>query len=84
MTKRLAVTITLELEVPNDWELVKTSDGIEVLKIGDDQYLDLTFEPMVTNEIEGQWTNAVTDDFMDELMDMVETEDVSYELSSTH
>ena len=38
---------------------------------------------MVTSDIEGSWTNAVTEDFMEELMDMVEAESVAYELKQT-
>lgn len=78
--KKLAVTISLELEVPDQWELVQTAEGIEVLDIGNGQYLDLTFEPMVADEIEGTWSNSVDDDFMEALMDMVESEDVAYEV----
>ena len=78
--KKLAVTIKLELEVPDQWELVQTAEGIEVLDIGNGQYLDLTFEPMVADEIEGTWSNSVDDDFMEALMDMVESEDVAYEV----
>ncbi|HTY99916.1 MAG TPA: hypothetical protein VMB75_08780 [Rhodocyclaceae bacterium] len=80
--KKLAVTIKLELEIPDDWELVQSSDGISVLKIASRRYLDLTFEPMVTDDIEGTWTNSVDDEFMDELMDMVVSEDVDYRLMS--
>ncbi len=76
--KSVAVTIKLELEVPDGWELVKTSDGIDVLSMGNGQFLDLTFEPMVTDDIEGTWTNTVDDGFIDSLLDMVVSEDVSY------
>lgn len=76
--KNIAVTIKLELEVQDDWELVRTSDGIDVIGMGNGRYLDLTFEPMVADEIEGSWTNAVEDGFMDALLDSVVSEDVSY------
>jgi len=84
--KNVAVTIKLEMEVPDDWELAKTSDGIDILSMGNGQYLDLTFEPMVTDDIEGTWTNEVDEGFMDTLMDMVVFEDVTYTLtvSPTH
>jgi hypothetical protein len=81
--KKLAVTIKLELEIPDDWELVKTSEGTDVLKIADRQYLDLTFEPMISHDMEGTWTNSVDDDFMDSLMNMVESEDVAYQVISS-
>lgn len=78
--KRLAVTIHLELAVPDDWELVQTSEGTAVIKMSERRFLDLTFEPMVTDEKEGQWTNDVNDQFMDDLLDMVESEEVSYKV----
>lgn len=81
MTKKLAVTITLNLDVPDHWEVVSTSEGADVLKIGEGEYLDLTFEPMVTKDIEAEWTNAVSDEFINSLFEMVESEEVSYELS---
>lgn len=79
--KNIAVTINLELEVPDDWELVKTSDGIEVLSVGNNQYLDLTFEPLVTEDIEGTWTNTADQSFLNALLDMVVTEEVTYEVT---
>lgn len=78
--KTLSVTIKLELQVPDDWELVRTAEGTEVLKMEDGHYLDLTFEPMVAADIEDTWTNAVDEVFMDELLNMVESEEVTYEL----
>lgn len=76
----LKITIEVELDVPDDWEMVETSEGIHVLKIANNQYLDFTFEPMVTDNIEGDWSNSVDDDFMNDLIDMVESEEVSYEV----
>lgn len=81
--KSLSVTIKLELLVPDEWELVKTAEGAEVLKMEDGHYLDLTFEPMVAADIEDTWTNAVDEVFMGELLNMVESEDVTYELAQT-
>ena len=78
--KKLAVTINLTLDVPEHWSLVQTPEGLDVLSIGDGQYLDLTFEPMVANEIDGEWTNAVTDEFMDDLLDMVYSEEVDMKM----
>ena len=83
MSKKLSVTIELEMTVPDEWQIIETEDGLGVLKIAPDQFLDLTFEPMVTKDIEGAWTNDVTDEFMDDLMEMVESESVSYELKQT-
>lgn len=82
MAKKLAVTITIEMDVPDHWEIVQSAEGIEVLKIGEQQFLDLTFEPMVATDIEAEWSNSVTDEFIDELLDMVDTESVTYEFGS--
>ena len=80
--KNVEVTIQLELEVPDEWELTKTSDGIDVISMGNGQYLDLTFEPMVADDIEGTWTNSVDEDFMNSLLDTVVTEEVTYKMTS--
>jgi hypothetical protein len=80
--KKLSVTIQLDMEIPDDWKLHRTSEGTEVLSIGGGQYLDLTFEPMLTKDPEGTWTNSADEEFMNALMDMVVSEDVGYEVSS--
>lgn len=80
MSKKLRVTIELEMTVPDDWQIVETEDGIGVLKLAENQYLDLTFEPMVASDLSGAWNNDVSEGFMNELLDMVEAESVAYEL----
>ncbi|MFW9611982.1 MAG: hypothetical protein ACMV0J_07300 [Fluviibacter sp.] len=80
MSKKLRVTIELEMTVPDDWQIVETDDGFGVLKIDDGQFLDLTFEPMVATELAGAWSNDVSEDFMNDLIDMVDSESVGYEL----
>lgn len=81
--KKLTVTMKLEMVVPDDWEVVQTSEGTSVLKLDEGQFMDLTFEPLLTDDPEGTWTDSGTDDFINDLLDMVETEDVHYELSSS-
>lgn len=80
MSKKLRVNIELEMTVPDDWQLVETEDGIGVLKVAEDQFLDLTFEPMVARELSGDWSNDVSEEFMNDLLDMVDSESVGYEL----
>lgn len=80
MSKKLRVNIELEMTVPDDWQIAETEDGIGVLKMSDGNYLDLTFEPMVAKELAGAWSNDVSESFMNELLDMVDTESVGYEL----
>lgn len=40
--KKLTVTIRMEMEVPDTWSVEKTSDGIDILKIADGRYLDMS------------------------------------------
>ena len=80
--KNLKVTITLEMTVPDHWELVSAADGVDVLKLADGEYMDLTFEPLLTNDPEGTWSSSDDEDFLNELISMVDSEDVSYELSA--
>jgi hypothetical protein len=82
--KRLSVTIKLELEVPDGWELRKTSEGFEVLDIGNGRYMDMSFEPLLSENLDGMWTDSANDEFVNEVLDMVESEEVSYKLSSVH
>lgn len=82
--KRLSVTIKLELEVPEEWELRKTSEGFEVLDIGEGRYMDMTFEPLLSENLDGMWTDSADDEFVNDLLDMLESEEVSYRLSTIH
>ena len=82
--KRLSVTIKLELEVPEEWELRKTSEGFDVLDIGDSRYMDMSFEPLLSDNLDGMWTDSADDEFVNELLDMVESEEVSYTLATVH
>lgn len=80
MSKKLRVNIELEMTVPDDWQIAETDDGIGVLKLGNGQFLDLTFEPMVATDLAGAWSNDVSEEFMNDLLDMVDAETVGYEL----
>lgn len=80
MSKKLYVSIELEMTVPDEWQIVETEEGVGVLKVADDTFLDLTFEPMVAKELAGAWNNDVSEAFMNDLLDMVDAESVSYEL----
>ncbi len=77
--KKLNVTIKLELSVPDDWELVQTSEGGKVLKLPNNQYLDIAIEPLFATDPEETWTSSEDDDVLNDILDMVESEDVSYE-----
>lgn len=77
--KKLKVTIKLEMEIPDDWELVKHPCGNQALKIGESEFLDMTFLPMVTHSAtdDAEWTDTYSDEFANEVLDMVQAEDVT-------
>lgn len=80
--KKLAVTMKLEMSIPDDWELVKTSTGVDVLKLPNNQFLDLTFEPLFAADPEDTWISTDDEVFLNDVLDMVESEEVAYELKS--
>jgi hypothetical protein len=77
--KKLNVTIKLEMSVPEDWELVETSEGTPVIKLPDGQFLDLAIEPLFATDPEDNWSSTQDEDQLDDILDMVESEEVSYE-----
>lgn len=77
--KKLNVTLKLELSVPDNWELAATSEGGHVIKLPDGQYLDLAIEPLFAANPEETWSTTDDDDVLNDILDMVESEDVSYE-----
>lgn len=78
--KKLAVTMKLEMSIPDDWELVKTSTGVDVIKLPNNQFLDLTFEPLFSSDPEDTWTSTDDDAILNDVLDLVESEEVSYEI----
>ncbi len=77
--KKLNVTIKLEMSVPDDWELVETSEGGQVLKLPNAQFLDIAIEPLFASDPEETWSSTEDDDVLNDLLDMVDSEDVTYE-----
>lgn len=77
--KKLNITIKLEMSVPDDWELVETSEGGQVLKLPNDQYLDIAIEPLFASDPEETWSSSEDDDVLNDILDMVESEEVTYE-----
>ena len=81
--KKLNVTIQLQLSVPDDWELVQTSEGTPVVKLptanGGDRFMDIAIEPLFATNPEETWTSTDCDDELNDILDMVESEEVSYE-----
>jgi hypothetical protein len=77
--KKLHVTITLEMSVPDDWELSTTSEGNQVLKLPDNQFMDIAIEPLFTSDPEETWSSTESEDVLNDILDMVESEEVVYE-----
>lgn len=77
--KTLNVTIKLEMSVPNDWELVETSEGTPVLKLPTGQFMDIAIEPLFATNPEETWSSTEDEDTLNDILDMVESEEVTYE-----
>ena len=77
--KKLNVTINLQLSVPDDWELVETSEGTPVVKMPNGVFMDLAIEPLFASNPEETWSSTESDDELNDILDMVESEAVAYE-----
>jgi hypothetical protein len=77
--KKLNVTIKLEMSVPDDWELIETSEGTFVLKLPSGQHMDIAIEPLFASNPEETWSSTEDEDELNDILDMVESEEVSYE-----
>lgn len=77
--KKLKVSIQLEMSVPDDWTIVETSEGTPVLKLPDGQFLDIAIEPLFATDPEDIWSNTEDEAVLNDILDMVESEIVSYE-----
>lgn len=77
--KKLNITIQLELSVPDDWELVSTSEGGQVLKLPNQQFMDMAIEPLFATDPEETWSSSEDDDILNDILDMVESEEVTYQ-----
>ena len=77
--KTLRVTIELDMSVPDDWELVQTSEGTPVLKLPNQQFLDLAVEPLFATDPEDTWSSTEDPEVLNQILDMVESEEVTYQ-----
>ena len=77
--KKLNVTIQLEMSVPDNWELVQTSEGTSVLKLPHGRFLDITVEPLYASDPEETWSSTDDEEELSDFLDMVVSEDVRYE-----
>lgn len=76
--KKLAITIQIEMSVPDDWELVQTSEGTPVVKLPDGQFMDVAIEPLFATDPEETWSSTDDEDVLNDILDMVESEAVAY------
>lgn len=77
--KKLHVTIQLEMSVPDDWEIAETSEGTPVLQLPDGQFMDIAIEPLFASDPEETWSSTDSEDTLNDILDMVESEAVHYE-----
>ena len=77
--KKLKVTIELEMSVPDDLELADTSEGTPVLQLPNGVFMDIAIEPLFASDPEETWSSTDDDDTLNDILDMVESEAVTYE-----
>lgn len=82
--KTLTVTITAELEVPDEWELVEHPSGMLVLKIGD-SFVDFDIAPLTTKSDapDAEWSDNDAD-IVDQVLDTVTGLDAEIEVRAIH
>lgn len=74
--KKLFVNMKMGLEVPDDWELVRTREGVEVVLVGDNKYLDINFTPHLSDA--GLGTQVADADLEDSFFDMVKSVEAEF------
>ena len=77
--KKLNVTIQLEMSVPDDWSLVETSEGTPVIQMADGKFMDIAIEPLFATDPEDLWSSTESEDELNDVLDLVESEAVTYE-----
>ena len=58
--KKLKVTIELEMSVPDDWQLVATSEDSPVLQLPNGVFMDIAIEPLFASNPEEIWSSTTT------------------------
>ena len=77
--KKLKVTSELEMSVPDDWQLADTSEGTPVLQLPNGVFMDIAIEPLFASDPEETWSSTDDEDTLNDILDMVESEAVTYE-----
>lgn len=80
--KKLLVTIQVELDIPDTWDLVDHPDQVQAIKMGNGQYMHMSFLPMLTKDFKAgaEWSSECSDEFTNEVLDMVADEEVLMKL----
>jgi hypothetical protein len=83
--KKLQVTITLDMDIPEDWTLVDHPDGGPVLTVDDGRYMYMSFLPMFTDSLEPEsdWTSERSDKVAVQILDMIQYEKVEMKIVVT-
>jgi hypothetical protein len=70
---KVKVTIKLFMEIPKSWRLVKHSEDKILMDIGDGNFLDMAFTPMIAKKVDGatEWTTDYDEDFAKTIVDKV-------------
>ena len=79
--KKLKVTIELEMSVPDDWQLADTSEGTPVLQLPNGVFMDIAIEPLFASDPEETWSSTDDDEVLNDVLDMVDSESVTYEFT---
>jgi len=82
--KKLLVTIQVELDIPDTWEVVEHPDQVQAIKMDDGQYMHMSFLPMMTKDFneDAEWSSECSDEFTEKVLDMVSDEDVYMKLET--
>ena len=78
--KKITLHIHAELEIPDNWEIVEHSHGIQVLKIGD-RFVDFDIAPLATysNEEDATWSDE-DEELTTQVLDTVTGLDTTLEM----
>lgn len=69
--KKVKVTLSAVLEIPDDWDIVEHEDGNTVFKTGD-TYVDLDFMCLTTDDPEDGATWTLDEDLEEEFFDYIQ------------
>lgn len=80
--KKLQVTITLDMDIPEEWNLIDHPDGVPVLTVESGRYMYMSFLPMFTNglEAESDWNSECSVNFAEKVVEMVQDEKVEMKI----